>query len=80
MSDNEGNYTYELSEEPMPLDLFENYTSFELSEESTSFELSKEPTFSLNCETSDNISISSSSATPFTKKRKFNHINKVPLA
>ncbi|CAG8837654.1 31629_t:CDS:1, partial [Gigaspora margarita] len=50
MSDNEGDYTYELPEEPVP---------FELSEEPTSFELSEEPTSSLNCETSDNISISS---------------------
>ncbi|CAG8527289.1 8055_t:CDS:2 [Scutellospora calospora] len=48
MSDNEGNYTYELSEEPTPLNLFENYTSFKLSEEFTSFEFSEEPTSSLN--------------------------------
>ncbi|CAG8444908.1 15594_t:CDS:1, partial [Dentiscutata erythropus] len=62
---------YELSEEPTPLNLYEKHTSFELFEESTSFELSEELISSLNCETSDNISISSSSNF-FYKKRKFN--------
>ncbi|CAG8785552.1 12654_t:CDS:1, partial [Dentiscutata erythropus] len=59
MSNNKDNYIYKLSEESTPLNLYKKHTSFELSEKSTYFELSEEPTSSLNCETSDNISISS---------------------